>query len=82
MKFSRIAFLGKFSQYTKAELILKLEGYKYHVISQDENSELLRFEGDRTIIDLRFDLSGKFIVMEAEKWLDVPLTYQRQKDRE
>ncbi len=79
MKFSKIAHLGKFNQYTKDELILKLEGYKCYVISQDENSELLRFEGDRTIIDLRFDLSGKFIEIVAERWQDVPMTYHKYK---
>ncbi len=79
MKFSKIAHLGKFNQYTKDELILKLEGYKYQVISQNENSEVLRFEGEQTIIELRFDLSGKFIEIVAERWQDVPMTYQKYK---
>ncbi|MHA8106350.1 hypothetical protein [Aquirufa sp. 5-AUSEE-100C1] len=79
MSYSKIAYLGKFSQYSKSELILKLEGYKYQVISQNENSEVLRFEGEQTIIDLRFDLSGKFIEMVAEIWQDVPMTYHKYK---
>jgi regulator of sigma D len=79
MKFSKIAHLGKFSQYTKVELIQKLEGYRYFTTSQDEFSELVRFEGEGTILELRFDLSGKFIEMVAESWQDVPMTYHKYK---
>jgi len=76
MNYSKIAYLGMLNQYSKYELIEKLKGYVIHQVHAEFNSEIIRFQGDGVIIDIRFDLFGKFIRIEGEKWLNPPMEYR------
>jgi hypothetical protein len=73
MKFSKIGYLGKLNQYSKAELIQQLQGYQISTMESGVADELIRFEGENTIVEIRFDLQGKFLGLESEEWLDIPL---------
>jgi hypothetical protein len=82
IKFSKIAYLGKLNQFNKAELVQHLKGYKIDTIETYVAHELIRFEGENTIIEVRFDLNGKFLGIESEQWLDIPLKVNFKKGRE
>jgi hypothetical protein len=71
MKFSKIAYLGKLNQYTKSELIQHLKGFQVSTLESGETNELIRFEGENTVVEIRFDLHGNFLGLESETWLDL-----------
>ncbi len=79
MKYSKVAYLGKLNQYSKDELIHQLEGFRYYEIRKNEFSELVGFEGEGIIIELRFDLQGKFMEIVHESWLEPRMVYNKFK---
>jgi hypothetical protein len=76
MTFSRLAYLGGLNKFSKNSLCELVSTYEITVQSVGENFEVIRFCGDGTKLDIKYDLAGNFMQIVREEWLDQGLLFQ------
>ena len=75
MNFSKIGRLGTLDKYTKESLCTLLSTYHITIVSQGDTFEVVRFYGDKTTIDIKFDKSGNFVQLVREEWEEMNLVF-------
>jgi hypothetical protein len=75
MNFSKIGRLGTLDKFTKDTLCMILSTYIITIVSQDDKFEIVRFCGDKTIMDVKFDKNGNFIKIIREEWEEMNLVF-------
>lgn len=75
-RFSDFAHLGDLRQYSLSELQAKLSGVWTKETEVLGDYQLVRFTSRLSMYTLMYTLSGEFVQIKEEKWLDEHIVYQ------
>lgn len=73
--FSKIVRFGALCKYIKQSLCSLLSTYSITIVSQGDTFDVVRFCGDKTTMDIKFDKSGNFVQLVREEWEEMNLVF-------